>query len=152
MARVNAISTIRWDQIDFDNRVVSDVVEKENKIVDLYFSEEVKRLLLMLQQERIDRGINDYGWLFYSGRNTSTQHISKNTLNDWCKIIGQMIGVPTLHPHDFRHTGATLLSNAGMALEDVSALLHHESTDVTRKHYVKSDKRRISQLKDKYQI
>ena len=152
MARVNAVANVRWKQIDYDNRVVTDVIEKESKVVDLYFSEEVKRLLLALQQYRKDKGIDDHGWVFHTGRTSDTKPISTTTLNDWCKVIGSMIGVPTLHPHDFRHTGASLLSNAGMSLEDVSDLLHHESTDVTRKHYVKRDKRRISQLKDQFQI
>lgn len=63
-----------------------------------------------------------------------------------------MIGVPTLHPHDFRHSGATLLKNAGMSLEDVSVLLNHESTDTTKKFYIKQDIRRISSVKNRYNI
>ena len=53
-----------------------------------------------------------------------------------------MIGVETVHPHDWRHSGASALKNAGMALEDVSALLNHASTDVTKKFYIKEDRRR----------
>ena len=32
MARVNAVSKIKWDQVDWDNRLVDDVVEKEKRI------------------------------------------------------------------------------------------------------------------------
>ena len=78
--------------------------------------------------------------------------MNTGTLNDWCKRIGGMIGVPTLHPHDFRHSGATLLKNAGMSLEDVSVLLSHESTDVTKKYYIKEDTGRISSIKSNYNI
>ena len=152
MARVNAIANIRWDQIDFDERVVKDVLEKEGKIVDLFFSEKVKRLLLGLKIDRSNRHINDFGWVFFSGRNTAEQPISVGTLNEWCKTIGKMIGVETLHPHDFRHSGATLLKNAGMQLEDVSALLNHAGTDVTKKFYIKEDRSRISKLKDQFDI
>ena len=63
-----------------------------------------------------------------------------------------MIGVETLHPHDFRHSGATLLKNAGMQLEDVSALLNHAGTGVTKKFYIKEDRSRISKLKDQFDI
>lgn len=152
MARVNAIANIRWDQIDFDERVVKDVLEKEGKIVDLFFSEKVKRLLLGLKIDRSNRHINDFGWVFFSGRNTAEQPISVGTLNEWCKTIGKMIGIETLHPHDFRHSGATLLKNAGMPLEDVSALLNHAGTDVTKKFYIKEDRSRISKLKDQFDI
>ena len=152
MARVNAIANIRWDQIDFDERIVKDVLEKEGKIVDLFFSEKVKRLLLGLKIDRSNRHINDFGWVFFSGRNTAEQSIAVGTLNEWCKTIGKMIGVETLHPHDFRHSGATLLKNAGMQLEDVSALLNHAGTDVTKKFYIKEDRSRISKLKDQFDI
>ena len=152
MARVNAVANIRWEQIDFEDRVVSNVREKEGKIVDLFFSEEVKELLLSLQEERIKNNINDYGYVFHSSRTAPDTPISNGTLNDWCKTIGKMIGVETLHPHDWRHSGASALKNAGMALEDVSALLNHASTDVTKKFYIKEDRKRISKLKDEFTI
>jgi hypothetical protein len=41
---------------------------------------------------------------------------------------------------------------AGMQLEDVSALLNHSGTDVTKKFYIKEDRSRISKLKDKFNI
>jgi integrase/recombinase XerC len=63
-----------------------------------------------------------------------------------------LIGIPELHPHDFRHTGATLLKNRGMALEDISTLLNHKSADVTNKFYIKADKKAISQNKDKFEL
>lgn len=152
MARVNAVASIKWKQIDFDNRTVTDVLEKEGKIVDLYFSEEVKDLLLRLKKQREENGINDFGWVFFGGHNTEEQPISNGTLLDWAKRAGKLIGVAELHCHDFRHSGATLLKNSGMPLEDVSSLLNHSSTDVTSKYYIKQDTTRITKLKDQYEI
>lgn len=151
MARVQAISTIRWNQIDLENKIIKDVVEKEGKIVDLFFSEEVKYLLIQLKLQRESAKRNDYGWVFYSGRNRE-KPITKSALNDWCKRIGEMINVPTLHPHDFRHSGATLLKNAGMSLEDVSVLLNHDSCETTKRFYIKEDTARISSIKSSYNI
>lgn len=152
MARVNAVANLKWKQIDFESRQCNDVVEKEGYIVELSFSIEVKELLLKLKQERIDKGINDYGWVFYSRHNTENRPISNGTLLEWCKKIGNMIGVPTLHPHDWRHSSATLLKNKGMSLEDISELLHHSGTDVTSKFYIKKDTSKIKTLKDKFGI
>lgn len=152
MARVNAIANMKWEQINFENRICSNVLEKEGKIVDLFFSVEVKELLIKLKAHREENNIDDFGWVFYSGHNTKDKPISNVTLADWCRHIGEMIDVPTLHPHDFRHSGASLLKNAGMELEDVSVLLNHSSTDVTRKFYIKEDTNRITNLKDKFSI
>lgn len=151
MARVSAIASIKWNQIDFDAKIIKGVLEKEGKIVDLYFSDEVKYLLIELKKQREKKGKDDHGWLFSSGRNKD-KPVTPGTLNEWCKRIGNMIGVPTLHPHDFRHSGATLLKNAGMSLEDVSTLLNHESTATTKKYYIKEDSARISGIKRTYNI
>lgn len=152
MARLSAIASLRWSQIDMKNCIIHDVLEKEGKIVDLYYNDEVKYLLKALKDERERKGKQDKGWLFYTGRTTADKHISRTTLELWCKKIGKLIDVPSLHPHDFRHSGATLLKNAGMSLEDVSVLLNHESTDTTKKFYIKQDIRRISSVKNRYNI
>lgn len=151
MARVSAISSIRWEQVDLKNKIIHNVLEKEAKIVDLYFSDEVKCLFNNLLEERENKNINDYGWVFYSSHKPN-HHVTTGTMNTWSKSIGKMIGIPTLHPHDFRHSGATLLKNAGMSLEDVSTLLSHESTDTTKKYYIKQDTARISSMKSLYNI
>lgn len=152
MARVTAVSSVRWEQIDFDERVVKDVLEKEGKIVDLYFSEEVKGLLLELKETRETKGINDYGWVFFTGRCTPKQSISTGTLNEWCKIAGELIDVPTLHPHDLRHSSSNIAFHSGMPLEVVSSLLHHSGTDVTRDRYLKEDKTKLIKMKDQFNI
>ena len=149
MARINAIASLRWSQIDINSCVISDVREKEGKIVSIYFNDEVKQLLIALKQQREEKQQADHGWLFYSGRCTEKRHINKGTLNDWSHQIGKMINVPTLHPHDFRHSGATLLRNAGMELEDVSTLLNHEDTGTTIKYYIKRDTARINDIKNR---
>ena len=152
MARVNAVANLRWEQIDWDERIFSDVLEKEGKIVELSFSEETKGYLENLVQYRKDNGINDYGWVFVSPYVTEDKPINNGTLNDWCKVIGEMIGEPTLHCHDFRHSYATLLKNEGVNLEDVSVMLNHSGTDVTKKFYIKTDTSKVRKIKDSISI
>ena len=152
LARVNAVRNVKWDAIDYDNRIVIGVLEKEQRIVDLMFSSEVKDLLLELYNFRKHHGMQDGGYVFPAYYKGVYQPISASALDVWCKEIGSMIGVSTLHPHDFRHSGATLLKNAGMSLEDVSSLLNHLGTDVTQKFYIKEDKKKIREEKDKFEI
>lgn len=150
MARVNAISHLRWDQLHFDDMIATEVLEKESKLVTLYFDEATRGLLLRLKKEREEKKINDHGYVFYTRYVTDDKPITNITINSWCKKIGRMIGCPSLHPHDFRHSGATLLKNEGMALEDISILLNHNSTEVTKKFYIKEDHRRLQQAKNRY--
>lgn len=152
MARVNAIANLKWTQIDFDERICNNVLEKEGKIVELSFSKETKEYLEKLKQFRQDNNINDFGWVFFTPYVSENKPISNSTLNEWCKKIGEMISVPTLHPHDFRHSYATLLKNEGVSLEDVSTMLNHSGTDVTKKFYIKVDSSKVRKLKDSVEI
>lgn len=152
MARITAVSNVTWEQVDFDNRFCENVLEKEGRYVTLYFSEEVKQLMIELLQYRKDNNIDDKGYIFFSGYNDSDKAVTTSTLTNWCKDIGEMIGVSTLHAHDFRHSGATLLRNKGMSLEDVSTLLNHLDVGTTRKFYIKIDQKKVSALKDEFEI
>lgn len=152
MARVNAIANLKWDQMDFNERTCNNVLEKEGKIVELSFSKETKEYLEKLIQYRKENNINDHGWLFITPYVTDDKPIRNSTLNEWCKKIGNMIGIPTLHPHDFRHSYATLLKNEGVSLEDVSTMLNHSGTDVTKKFYIKVDTSKVRKLKDSIEI
>lgn len=150
MARVNAMAHLRWNQVDLDERICTDVLEKEQKIVDLYFSVEVAELLRKLLKYREDNNINDYGWVFATSYVNEEQCIHNSTLNDWCKKAGEMIGIPTLHNHDLRHSGSNLLKEKGMDIQDIAELLHHASTDTTVKHYLSVNKNKVRENKDRF--
>lgn len=151
MARVNATSNTKWSQIDFENRTVDDVLEKEGKIVTLYFSEEVRDLLLQLKEEREKEGI-DSEYVFGSRYDGKWDKVNTTTLGAWCKKIGQLIGIETLHCHDLRHSGSQLLSLEGMPIETISTLLNHSGLDVTKNHYLRQDKKKMQEAKDKYSL
>ena len=151
MARVNAVSKITWKQIDFNMRTINDVLEKEGKIVTLYFSVEVRDLLLKLKEERLAKGIDDKGWLFVTYYRGEYKKARKSALQDWSKRIGALIGVETLHSHDFRHSSSQLLKIKGCPIEVISELLNHENIDTTRKFYLRQDKQKMSSEKDKYE-
>ena len=152
MARVHAIASLKWKQVDFNERICSDVLEKEGKIVELSFSEETKDYLLKLIEYRKENNIDDHGRIFISPYVTDDKPIQDGTLNSWCKKIGELIEVPSLHPHDFRHSYATLMKNSGIDLESISEMLNHASVDVTKKFYIKSDSSKIRKLKDSVNI
>lgn len=149
MARVNALTSIMWNQIDFDNCTIVGVKEKEGYIVDLDFDEYCKELLLKLQEERNKNNI-ECEYVFISKNKGEYTRVENSTCNNWCKKVGEMIDVPSLHNHDLRHSGATLMKNNGADLEDISKMLNHASTDVTLKHYIKLDTSKLKQSKAKY--
>lgn len=150
MARVTAISNITWEQIDFNSRTISDVLEKEGYIVTLFFDEETSEILQALKKEREEKGIVcDYVFCTLYGK--KYKQAGETSLRKWATKVGNLIGV-NLHPHDFRHSYATLLVEEGMPIEVVSSLLNHTGLDVTRKHYIKQNTGKLQESKDKFTI
>ena len=150
MARVHAVANVKWGQIDFEQRVCNDVLEKEGKYVTLYFSQEVKDLLLELKQYYINNKIETNGYVFVN--KDTGKPMTTSTFDSWCKTIGNMIGVPSLHAHDFSHSGSQLMKLKGAKIETISSLLNHSGLDVTRKFYLRPDKAKIQAEKDKFQF
>lgn len=151
MARVNALRNIRWEQIDFENNLITEVKEKEGYIVDLDFDNYTKELLLQLKEKYQNDNVNcDYVFAVYHSGGWKVP--TSSTCNDWCKKAGSLIGVPTLHNHDLRHSAATIAKSNGANLEDVSRMLNHKSTDVTLKHYIKEDNSKLKEAKKKFGV
>lgn len=155
-ARATAVASIRWEQIDFNKRMVLDVKEKNHKTVTLYFNKNVKELLLELKKYRENNNIQDGGYVFirytynYSD-GANNKPLSASTLGSWCKKIGKLIDVPELHPHDFRYSAAQLMFSKGCDIGMVSLMLNHSNLATTFKHYIsKNQNEYLAEYKDKF--
>ncbi len=62
--------------------------------------------------------------------------IDPSNLRRTTKALCEDAGVDPVSPNELgRHTAASLLSDAGMPLEDIAELLGHESTRMLEAHY-----------------
>lgn len=152
MARVNAISNIKIEQIDFKTNRIVDVLEKEGYLVKLFPSVRCVELIKKWIEYRQKNGIeNEY--LFIYKHNGEWSKIQKGILqSNWIKKIGKMINVPELHVHDLRHSGSNIYFQRGMKLEKISSLLGHKGTQVTQDHYLQINYDQIQDEKNKFEI
>lgn len=151
MARVNAVSNIKIEQIDFKTGRINDVLEKEGYLVTLFPSKRANELIKQwLDYRKKNKIENEY--LLLANFKNEWKKVEKVTLQQsWVKRIGNLIGVD-LHAHDLRHSGSNLLFQSGMSLETVSKLLNHKSTAVTQDHYLQINYDKISDEKLKFEI
>lgn len=158
MARVNAVNNIKIEQIIFEDNIIENVKEKEGYIVNLYFSDVVKKLIKEWLKYREENNMeSDYLFITKKYRDENGNWVwgqaGKNTMQSyWVKKIGEIIGIDTLHAHDFRHSMSSILYNRGMPLEEVQELLNHQSPETTLKHYIKKDMKKLQDSKKKYEI
>ena len=151
MARVNAISNIKINQINFEKGIISEVLEKEGYLVDLFPSDLALSLIKELIKKRKKEKIESQ-YLFITRYGNKWKKVSKTTIQtSWIKKIGNTID-KNLHSHDLRHSASSILFNKGMPLENVQKLLNHQSPDTTLKYYVRQDVQKLQEQKKDFEI
>ena len=151
MARVNAISNIRIDQINFKEEIIERVIEKEGYEVTLYLSDKAMKLtnewLDYRKKEKIE-----CEYLFITKYKGEWNKVNKTTIQtNWIKKIGAIIDID-LHSHDIRHSASSILFNDGCPLEVVQRLLNHKSPTVTQQYYIKEDMAKMRETKKSFEI
>ena len=133
--RISALQSIKILQIDLENGLIKNVKEKENKLVDLIFFETTKNILEQLLEYRKEKNIFSEYLLVTKYRKTFKQ-MSKSTIRDRVRKIGELLGIKNLYPHTLRKTSINLLANIGN-IDIASEFANHNGVDVTKKHYIK---------------
>lgn len=151
MARVRAISSIRLDQIDLENKVINGVIEKEGYSIDYNINDKCVNLIKQWIEERKEKNI-ECDYLFVTNYNGWRQASEAQFKSKWIKQIGNIINEPELSMHDLRHSSSDLKYKAGMSLEAVSRALSHRSTSVTKDFYLQEDVEALKQEMLKYDI
>jgi integrase len=74
----------------------------------------------------------DLGLVFPTSRGTL---LDPANLRRALRTVTELAGLGRWHPHELRHSAASLLSAAGVPLEEVADVLGHTSTRVTSATY-----------------
>jgi len=148
MARINALCSIRLNQVDLEKKIIVGVVEKEGYVVNLYFSDRVKTLIGKWLAERSQIGIESE-LLLCTKRGSDIKSTIQTT---YTQTLSEYAGVKGVTAHCLRRSGSDLRKKAGMTLEDISKLLNHKSTAVTQAHYVQADYEKLREEVDRYDI
>lgn len=84
------------------------------------------------QRQHVGEHWQDHGLVFPTGIGTL---LDPSNLRRSLLQATQMAGLGHWHPHELRHSAASLLSAAGVPLEEIADLLGHSSTRVTSSVY-----------------
>lgn len=148
--RIDGVLSLRWDEIDFQEMVITKVV-KTGKEIRFPFSPTVAATLKRQRHEQQNQKVRDLqgvGWVFPSPCKPGThlQPTSKFGLGTACRSVG-LKGVT---PHILRHTWATHALEAAppnmASVKAISEILGHSTPQITMDIYMHGDmerKRRI---------
>jgi integrase len=125
-ARKREILDARWDEIDFNRRMLTVPAErsKSKKPHHIPLSDAALELLQSLPRQ------DDIPWVFF---NPKTKKPPVSIFYAW-NTIRNRVGMPELRLHDLRHSYASFLVNAGRSLYEVQKLLGHHDPKVTMRY------------------
>ena len=90
------------------------------------------RVRQLAQQDLLGEHGHDLGLVFATSRGTL---LDPANLRRALRTVTERAGLGRWHPHELRHSAASLLSAAGVPLEEVADVLGHASTRVTSATY-----------------
>ena len=143
-AKSSQIREMKWNQVDFDNRIV----RIDDEI--LYFSKEVSELLQTELERRIENKLNDCGYVFRSHVEYNYDKeapIPKSTISNWCTQIGEILNIPNLRHLDFRHSMIKQLLSASGSVGMTSIISNYPNLSQKAKNFV-DDNRNNDLLKE----
>ena len=141
--RIIDVMTLRWCDVDFNEKIIRKVMIKVNKRHTIPLTEQALNILNKWREKRVgsrfvfdlvkDSLDLDNKEELYRARNSATKCIDQSL-----RVVGEQIGLPfPLTAHVARHTFAVQSLNKGMTLNVVSRLLGHGSSDITERVYAK---------------
>ena len=139
--RVSELCDIRLGDINFDTMTLKVRNGKGAKQRTVYINDLAKKHILNYLESRNVNG----EYLFY---NKKKEPLNPGGVRHILKTIESRAKITNVHPHRFRRTFATNLSNRGMEIQDISKLLGHVNINTTMEYVHMSDERvHISYMK-----
>ena len=120
---------LRWEEIDWDAHEINRLTLKRRKRVVLPIHQE---LLFALEIERGRRKPQPEDRVLVNPE--TGRPLTRPRLYERMLALGRRAGVPSAHPHRFRHTFAVDLLSRGASPYDVAKLLG-DTVDTIEKHY-----------------
>ena len=130
--RISALQSIKLENIDLENGIISGIIEKEQKIVEFAVFKETITLIKEWLKCRND----NIEYLLITKYNGVFKQMSKGTIRDRVRHIGKLVGIDNLYPHSLRKTSINLLAEVG-GIDLASEFANHSGIDVTKKHYIR---------------
>lgn len=132
--RVSELCSICLSDINFEKLSIKVREGKGAKQRTVYFNELSKKHLIAYLETRNVNG----EYLFY---NKKKDPLNPGGVRHILNTLAERANVENVHPHRFRRTLATNLSNRGMEVQEIAKILGHSNINTTMEYVFTSDER-----------
>jgi integrase/recombinase XerC len=145
--RVGAISNLTLSSLDLDNMLFEGIREKRGYKVEVVFEEESKELIEQWLEQRKELDNLEVDSLFITKHLGQYRPMSKGTIQERVKKIGEILGLDDFHAHCIRKTKLNDVYRTTGDLSLAASLGNHRSVETTRQSYIKPQSK--SEIREK---
>jgi integrase len=124
--REGEILSLRWPQVDLDNRAVTLLVTKNKERRSLPINETVYQLLKRKMEVR-----RSSGYVFPSETGTK---LNSHNLNRAFRTAREKVGLEDVRFHDLRHTAGSRMAQSGVDIYTIAKILGHKTLTMTMRY------------------
>jgi integrase/recombinase XerC len=145
--RVGAISSLTLSSLDLDNMLFEDIREKRGYRVEVVFEEYSKELIEQWLEQRKELDNLQVDSLFITRHMGQYRPMSKGTIQERVKKIGEILGLDDFHAHCIRKTTLNHIYKTTGDLSLAAEMGNHKSVETTRQSYIKPQSK--SEIREK---
>lgn len=145
--RVGAISNITLSSLDIDNMLFEGIREKRGYRVEVVFEEYSKELIESWLEERKNLDKLEIDSLLITKYKGKYRAMSKGTIQERVRKIGEIIGLDDFHSHCIRKTTLNHIYKTTGDLSLAAEMGNHKSVETTRQAYIKPQSK--SEIREK---
>lgn len=145
--RVGAISNLTLSSLDLDNMLFEGIREKRGYRVEVIFEEDTKEIIELWLELRKEMDNLEVDSLLITRYKGVYRPMTKSTIQERVKKIGEIVGLDDFHAHCVRKTKLNDVYRSTGDLALAASLGNHKSVETTRQAYIKPQSK--SEIRDK---
>lgn len=155
--RVGAISKLTLSSLDLDAMLFENIREKRGKMVEVVFEEDTKEIIEKWLEMRKDMDNLEVDSLFITRYNKEYRPMTKGTIQERVKKIGNILDISDFRSHSIRKTTLNQIYQDTGDLSLAAEMGNHSSVETTRQSYIKPQSKaeireKIAELKRQKQL
>lgn len=135
--RVGAISKLTISSLDLEEMLFADIREKRGYQVEVVFTEPTKELIEEWLEIRKTMDNLEVDALFITKHKGVYRQMSKGTIQERVRKIGEILGLDDFHIHCIRKTALNHIYTTTGDLSLAADMANHKSVETTRQSYIK---------------
>jgi len=150
-ARVGEIASLTWDNIDFNNNLITYATSVRKGVLDVTKTDEVRTVPMVKELVEVllkYKAQSKFEYVFINPKTQSYYRDPRSIVDTYYKPLLKRLKLPNIVLYQTRATFASISIEKGIPLSTVSKCLGHKSTEITSRYYLKFGKVNQNDIRD----